>query len=161
MIMVPLPPKLWLAPEPAERTAGALIQAIATGPRVRAGYQGAREFRGLQDEGRLTLRTYAMASNEFKNRAGGRLDPDLAREYRLARLSRYVMVVEVIDRTRRDRGEPWVLGEVVMDGTSSDEAPAELLVHLGERAWIYHTSGPPHPVESGCDYYLSGGVGPP
>lgn len=126
-LQVPVPPKIWLAPENAERKAGQLLHALS-GPlaaAIKKHIGGDVEILpDLVAAGRLALRTYPALSETFKQRLQGLgLDPAHVRGYRLARLPRYVWVVEVVDRQLRDQGKPCVLGEAVVDATSSDISP--------------------------------------
>jgi hypothetical protein len=63
------------------------------------------------------------------------------REYRLARLPRLVWVVEAVDRRRRQRGEPCVLGEAVFDSTSTDYDSHELIVRVPGACLVVQTDG--------------------
>jgi hypothetical protein len=66
----------------------------------------------LVAEDRLSLHTYAVRSNDFKASLLERgLPGAIRREYALARLPRFVWVVEAIDRKLRQAGRPCVVGE--------------------------------------------------
>jgi hypothetical protein len=91
--------------------------------------------------GRLTLRTYAAPSNDWKVALDGRVPSELVREYRTARFSRYIWVVEAIDRDARAAGRPSVLGEAVVDATSSDSDPNPLALHVPGVALVARTDG--------------------
>ncbi len=127
-LQVPLPPKLWLAPEAAERKAGALlVQAVST-PLAAAMQKHigivVEDLQSLVGGSHLALRTYAILSEKFKDELPSLgVDPIHVRSYRLARLPRYVWVVEAIDRRLRTQGQTCVLGEAVIDATSSDHSP--------------------------------------
>jgi hypothetical protein len=71
-----------------------------------------------------TYRTYLTTSSQFKQNAQGRGVPaGLAAAYRLAPMSRLIWVVELVDRNRRSRGEPDVIGEVLLDATLTQFEP--------------------------------------
>lgn len=161
-LVVPLPDKLWLAPEPTEGTAVALLTRLAAV--VTAALPGAPAQllldRAAADE--LRWRTYARPANDFKAGLVGRVDHTVQREYRMARLSRYVWVTEAIDRNRRSGGaDDVVLGEAVFDGTSNGLRPQALALHVPGLMVLY----PPDGAIRGpivCDErpYPSGGCGP-
>jgi hypothetical protein len=162
---VPLPDKLWLAPEAAERKGGEYLMAVST-PAAAVAQQAGHAvdtLAALAANNRLSLRTYAVSSNDFKQRLPARgLDPAIVREYRLARLSRYVWVIEAVDRQLREAGQPAVLGEAVLDATSSDHDPQLLALHLHGIAWVEQTDGTIRfPIVGGAAPYASGGVGEP
>jgi len=122
---VPVPEKLWLAPEAAEEKGG---RFLARASQQIAGVAAPPlPFTPIQDliaVDRLALRTYAIRSNDFKRDLERRgLPTAIRREYRSARLPRFVWVVEAIDRQLRQAGVACVVGEAVLDGTSSDHAP--------------------------------------
>lgn len=157
-LMVPLPEKLWLPPERAEGAAAALLEGLA---RQAAGLvDGPQTLLDLIGRDELGLRTYARRANDFKVGAKGRLDDPLLREYRLARFSRYVWIVEFVDRRRRADGlEDCVLGEAVFDATSSGFRPALLALHIPGIAIVYDSDGLPRgPIRCAPAPYRTGGV---
>lgn len=161
---VPVPEKVWLAPEAAEKKGGRFLLAASQQIAVIAGPNP--PFTPLQDliaADRLALRTYAIRSNDFKSEIERRGLPTLIRrEYRLARLPRFVWVVEAIDRQLRQAGDPCVLGEAVLDGTSSDHAPEEIALHVHGLMWLQQTSGKVRfPIVGDPGPYRSGGTGDP
>ncbi len=135
LLLAPVPDKLWLLPEAAERTGRELLlryDALA----------GSGTFARLQRSDRLTFRTTAMTSSQYKERAGARgLDDESARELRLARLSRLIWVVETVDRAARSVGTPSVVGEVVFDSTSSDVSPNVHAIRVPGALLIQQTNG--------------------
>jgi hypothetical protein len=159
-LMVPLPRKLWLPPEPVEFKGGELLlNAIPTA--IANSVPNANQLVQLLASQQLTLRTYAISSNRFKAETRGRLSSELALQYRAARFPRYIWVVEAIDRSLRAGGNPCVLGEAIFDATSSELAPLCLCWHVPSYAWIRHTDGTSHEIGCPTGPYLSGGVGPP
>ncbi len=135
LVLAPVPAKLWLLPEAAERVGSNLLECYGQ-------LEGAKTFDALAAVGRLTFRTFAIASSAFKQAAGLRgLDPNAVRELRLARMSRMVWVVEAIDRDLRAAGQPCVLGEAVFDCTSSDHSPNILALRVPGALLIKQTDG--------------------
>jgi hypothetical protein len=160
LLIAPLPDKLWLPAEPAEGSGGVRLEELATG--VVAAVPEAQVLLDRIQSGRLTLRTYAASSNDWKVALAGRVAPDLVREYRTARFSRYIWVVEAIDREARTAGQPSVLGEAIFDATSSDSDPNPLAVHVPGVALVARTDGGLRfPIRCDPSPYLSGGVGDP
>jgi hypothetical protein len=159
-LVIPLPEKLWLPPEPAEGMGGLLLQELAetsmsTVPET-------KELIDLIARGDLGLHVYARTANEFKSDLQDRVDPVLVREYRLARFSRFVWVVEAIDRKRRRDESPCVVGEALFDATSSETDPDCLAMHVPGLAWVARTKGSPRfPIRCSPDPYRSGGIGDP
>jgi len=159
-LVVPLPDKLWLPPEPAEGTGGVYLQRFAED--AVSSIPEARQLLDLIAAGELALHTYARPANSFKAELDRGIDPALVREYRLARFSRFVWVVEAIDRRRRRAQEPCVVGEAIFDATSSETEPLCLAMHVPGIAWVARTSGPPRfPIRCAPDAYATGGVGAP
>jgi hypothetical protein len=159
-LIVPLPAKLWLPPEPAEFVGAFLMRGLAQALRGRI--PEAELLLKLIEGGRLAVRTYAKEANAFKTGLDRGMDEQLVREYRLARFSHYVWVVEAIDRDQRNDRLPCVLGEAVFDATSSENTPNLLALHVPGAAWVHRTTGPPRfPIRCAPDPYRSGGIGPP
>jgi hypothetical protein len=161
---VPLPEKLWLAPEAAERKGGQYLYSASQ--RIANVWPNPRPFLTLEElaaDGRLALRTYAVRSNSFKGSLSRRgLPTEIRREYMLARLPRFVWVVEAIDRKLRQTGTPCVVGEAVLDATSSDHLPQEISLHVHGVMWLQQTSGAIRfPIFGDPQPYASGGVGGP
>lgn len=135
LLLAPVPDKLWLLPEAAERFGRDLLLRYDQ-------LDGGGTLAELQKDGRLTFRTIAMNSSTFKERTDGRgLDSASSQELRLARFSRLVWIVEAVDRRARDAGEACVLGEVVFDSTSSDVSPNVLAVRVPGALLIQQTDG--------------------
>jgi hypothetical protein len=159
-LMIPLPQKLWLPPEPVEFKAGQLLlNALPTA--LTGNTPGVANVVQLLAEKHLALRTYAVSSNAFKAAVKGRIPSELVVQYRTARFPRYIWVVEAIDRLLRVRSEPCVIGEAVFDATSSEISPTCLALHLAGYAWIRHSDGSTHTTTCSIDPYNSGGIGPP
>lgn len=104
-LVVPLPPKLYLPAESAEVLGKAWLRSIFN-----------RDGHPLSD--RVTFRTTALRSNVYKNELEDRgLPANPAAVLRRAAMSRWIWVVEAIDRDLRKAGEPCVLGETIIDST--------------------------------------------
>jgi hypothetical protein len=164
---VPVPDKLWLAPEPAERKAGEYM--FHGSLRIKSAHLArstSYPFDAIDDlvaANRLALHTYAVRSNDFKAGLEARgVAVRIRREYALARLPRFVWVIEAVDRQLRQAGKPSVIGEAVLDATSSDHLPDLLALHLHGVMWLQQTSGKTRgPVLGDLAPYASGGVGDP
>lgn len=137
-VLAPLPEKLWLTGEAAERTG--CEQLVAAARKAKAtGVAAAGSMVKAFEDGNLTFRTFAITGSRLKERLAGRGtgaleggsidDAIVVRAYREARLPRYVWVVEAIDRTERDTdstspfGPKCVYGEIVIDATSDPKEP--------------------------------------
>lgn len=115
-LIVPLPSKVFLSGEAAEVVGGEhLRQALDDHPST----EGARLLDQLEDPSRpLSVRTTVVRSNAFKTGLDERdVPPALAAVYRRMQMSRWVWVVELVDRRRRNADEPDVLAEVIIDAT--------------------------------------------
>jgi len=162
MMQVPMPEKIWLAPEVAELKGAELLISLSN--EVSMAYP-AKPFLDLQELialDRLRLHTYAIEASAFKKRLSTRgITANIRRAYSFARLPRYVWVIEAIDRELREDGKPCVLGEAVLDATSSDEDPQQLAVHVHGVLGLRTTSGARTPKVFGSFApYQSGGHGP-
>jgi hypothetical protein len=122
-VYLPLLPKAYLDAERAEVVGRAWVgyfenSALYAGTTLEAANQRPNTL------DQATLRTFLLTSTEFKQNVAARGVPDeLAAAYRLAPMSRYVWVIEVVDRQRRAAGQPDVLGEVVLDATLTQFEP--------------------------------------
>lgn len=161
---VPVPDKLWLAPEAAELKGGQFL--LNASNRIAGAAMGPLPFTPLQDlidARHLALRTYAIRSNDFKLGLSSRgLPESVRREYQLARLPRFVWVVEAVDRRLRQAGQPCVVGEAVLDATSPDREPQEIALHVHGVMWLQQTDGNVRfPITGDPQPYTSGGIGDP
>lgn len=135
LLLAPVPDKLWVLPEAAERAGRDFLLRYD-------GLEGTGTLDHLRKGDRLTFRTTAMSSSSYKERATTRrLDAQSLRELRLARFSRLIWVVEAIDREARAAGMPSVMGEVVFDSTSSDVSPNVLALRVPGALLIQQTDG--------------------
>lgn len=98
-----------------------------------------RELKKGDEGGVLTLRTYVVEGTEFKIGFANRCnDVVCVDEVRLADLPKYVWVVEVMDRNRRDQGLDSVVASVVVDATDA-RYPTERLD--SPQCLIFHVNG--------------------
>lgn len=116
-ILPPLLPKMNLDAERAEAAGASQLARM-----IRAKGENDKQAQSQAYEaliaGRLTWRTFAVSSIEFKARLRHRKLPEsLSRMYRLAQLPRYVWVVEAVDRDLRDNSLADVLGTAIFDST--------------------------------------------
>lgn len=161
LLIVPMAEKLWLPPEPAEGLGARLLDNWAR--RVASQVPEAEALIEAQARGDVAYRTYSLPANDFKEGLAGRVPAELLRAYRLARLPRFIWIVEAVDRAARRRGDSsCVLGEVIFDSTSSELDPAALAVHVPGIVLLTATgndtmTGYRCPAEP----YASGGIGPP
>ncbi len=157
-LVVPLPEKLWLPPEPAEGVGATFLQQIAS--MVQAAVPDAKALSDCISAGALAFRTYATSANHFKDEAMRRMPNAVAREYRMARFPRFVWVVEAVDRRARDAGRTdCVLGEAVFDSTSSELDPKGLAFHVPGYALIASTKGTYRELRCPPDLYQIGTAG--
>lgn len=121
-LVVPLPNKLYLSGEEAE---------VIGRARLRAAYRRIGEDLDLTA---VTFRTTPMRSNAFKTGLEAReLPAAQAAIYKRMPMSRWIWVIEAIDRSQRDTRQPCVLGEALIDATD----------HARDRhvlAWRYGTN---------------------
>jgi hypothetical protein len=108
-LIVPLPPKLYVAGEEAEVLGETWLRAafLRDGIALETGRKG-----------KHTFRTTAVLSNDFK--AGLLLrgyPPDQAAVLCRSPMSRWIWVVEAVDRDMRKNKAPAVLGEAIIDAT--------------------------------------------
>lgn len=135
LLLAPVPEKLWLMPEAAERVGREYLLRYDQ-------LEGNGDFVARVKAGDLTFRTVAVTAARYKQVVDARgLDAASVRELRLARLSRLVWVVEAVDRPLRGAGKPCVLGEVVFDATSSDHNPNVLAIRVPGALLIHQTDG--------------------
>lgn len=115
-LVVPLPEKVYLSGEAAEVVGEAhLRQALEDHPSE----QSALLLERLGDPAHpLSFRATVLPSNRFKVGLDERfIPPTLAAIYRRMQMSRWIWVVELVDRARRNDGDPFVLAEVIIDAT--------------------------------------------
>ena len=108
----------------------------------------------------LAVTTYLQRSNDFKANLSGRGVPnEIVQAHCLARMSRYVWVVEAIDRRLRSADLPCVLGQAVYDSTSDDITPGLLVADIHGVALGLSTSGAGKPLAVAYPTPYSSGAG--
>lgn len=128
VLMIPLPPKVFLSGEVAESTAHYELRGLSS--------QGGapEEWRKLREgiaNGEVSFRTFLRSNHAYKSKlTSQKRGSSVEDELRVARLPHYVWVVEVQDRRARSAGRPCVLAEAVIDSTSSDSDPGVLALSV-------------------------------
>lgn len=130
--IVPLPPKVYLAGEEAEAVGlRKLEDALAASSDPRA-----VELAAALARHDVSPRTSVLPSNAFKRSLRTRGLPAIPTAvYQRMQLSRWVWVVELTDRQARDRREPCVLAEAVIDATDHQRDPQVLAWRVPGAIW--------------------------
>jgi hypothetical protein len=131
-LMLPLPSKVYLSADGAE--IGAINMVLTGAARANEGLDDAqdRDFAAFADDlevldGPISIRTRLLQGRRFKAALDNSRPASVRRLYRMAHLPQYVWLVEFQDRAARNRGEPPVLAEVVLDSTSHERLPVPKL----------------------------------
>lgn len=131
-LLVPLPSKVYMPGEDAEAIGRAnLLSALTedTSP------QASELLAGIND-GHITFRSTVVRSNEFKVGVNDRgLGEPYASVYRRGHLSRWVWVVEAVDRQERQAGRPCVLAEALIDATDHQRDMRVLMIRTPTRLY--------------------------
>jgi hypothetical protein len=170
-LMIPVPEKLWMTGTGAERRG--LSYIVAAAREASHSYPATEHVLNLLDAKQLEARTYFSTSNRFKERFRKRSsDKVVLREYSLARMPRFIWVVEAIDQEARDEGialgisydkNRCVLGEVIFDATSDDANPRVVATRIPglvkvRTSFIAAAEGKPEAAYAcGSDLIASGG----
>lgn len=121
LMMVPLPPKVYLSGEMAETIAYATLTSLGAATGASALMTDLATGLG---SGSVKLRTYLEDGSDYKRGLSDRgLEEETRKALRLARLPHYVWVVEAHDTKRCQPGNPCVVAEAVFDSTSHDQRP--------------------------------------
>jgi hypothetical protein len=121
LMMVPLPPKVYLSGEMAETIAYTTFTSLGAAAGASSSMTDLATGLG---SGTVKLRTYLQDGSEYKRGLQERGLEDASRRIlRLARLPHFVWVVEAHDTGRCQPGEPCVIAEAVFDSTSHDRRP--------------------------------------
>lgn len=124
-MIIPLPQKVYMPGEDAEKIGEAFLrQALddSTDP-----VSSDLRDRLANPARPLSFRSTVLQSNEFKTDLQNRQVPDtLAAVYRRMQMSRWIWVVELIDRDLRRRNEPCVVAEAIIDATDQLRDPHAL-----------------------------------
>lgn len=129
-LLVPLPTKVYMTGEEAEAIGrDRLIAEIHADTSTQA-----QDLIQKIDAGNVAFRSTAVPSNEFKIGVTSRgvVEP-YASVYRRVHLSRWVWVVEVIERQAREADQPCVLAEAVIDAKDHQRDMKVLLVRTPTR----------------------------
>jgi hypothetical protein len=160
---VPAPEKIWLAPEAAEVDGGTTLSAMSAYIAPIVSSVSKATVLTLDDVSagdNLAVTTYLQRSNDFKANLSGRGVPnEIVQAHCLARMSRYVWVVEAIDRRLRSADLPCVLGQAVYDSTSDDITPGLLVADIHGVALGLSTSGAGKPLAVAYPTPYSSGAG--
>jgi hypothetical protein len=138
---LPLLPKVYLDAERAETVGRSLLAGFRASPLFSGSTLETTDSRTLQEE-RSTARTYLITSSAFKRELQRRHVPaELAAAYRRTPMSRYIWIIEIVDRRLRSQGKPDVLGEILLDSTLTQfeplsDATCSLAMHVGSFAFI-------------------------
>lgn len=162
-IIVPLPEEVWVPSERVEYYGKKALRAWAQGWARAAAKDipDADAYLIAEANDNLAFRTYVLPTNTFKHQLAGRVDPDVAREYGVARFPRHIWVVEAVSKPARQRGEEKaVVAEALFDPTSSHLRPMELAVRIPGLVVVKTTSGTNRLTRCRAEGYRTGGVGP-
>jgi hypothetical protein len=135
-LVVPLPKKLFVSGERAEKAARAKVRETL----AQSHTPHARALLDQLNRGALKLRSTALPSNEFKQMttvARRPMPPALAAAYQWLPMPRWIWVVELVETARYDRGQRCVVGEVLIDATdhTGDLRPVAWRVGDVLRTW--------------------------
>jgi hypothetical protein len=157
-LVVPLPGKIYLAGEAAEREGAiALRQEMSK-------HDELAEALAKFDARELRIRTYVTETSEYKRALRDRDLPQEVRDHHAGiSCSHWVWVVELQDRAAVDDGPDCVLGEIVIDATSDDIRPNFLCANLPGKVMRWEQLGAKTiasdvpvggPYETGCALHV-------
>ena len=130
--LAPVPRGMWLDSRVAERFGAAVL--VAAGRRATSATEASARIGELIRACELGIRTYFSTSQRFKERLGSiNADPVVIREYRLAAMPAYIWITELIDHATARTSAPNVVGQIIMDATSSENDVNTL---IGLLAWL-------------------------
>jgi hypothetical protein len=134
-IMVPLPPSVLLSGESVENGAYFWLRALGSSSSASQDWRQIAERVGTKA---ISLRTVLCSANDYKRELERRdVDPAAVRLLRLARLPRFVWIVEAHDREARASGKPCVRAEILFDSTSTDFQPRMDALLMPELCMVY------------------------
>lgn len=115
-LVIPLPQKVYMSGEDAEAIGEAYLRQALEDNAAGIGADLLSRLGGKHRE--LSFRTTVLQSNEFKTSLEARQVPaTLASVYRRMQMSRWIWVVELVDRELRKLNKPCVLAEAIIDAT--------------------------------------------
>lgn len=146
-LIVPLPNGIWMTGQGAESWGVDAIEksarlALESLDEYRTALESTADdvvtavtaFLAQLENREIALRTYAIQSDLFKISFAHHADDRAAVEtVRQLQLPRYIWIVEMMDREKRDNpdgGGRSVMGEVILDATANDLEPNVLFVHV-------------------------------
>lgn len=135
-LVVPLPKKLYVSGERAERAGLAKLRETLG----QSGHSHDRADLERLNQGQLKVRSTALLSNDFKSattRPGRPMSPALAAAYQWMPMPRWVWAVELVEVSALDSGQPCVVGEVLIDATdhTADLRPVAWRIGPTLRTW--------------------------
>lgn len=144
-LLAPVPEKVWLSGESAERVGSETLVAASREAAAR-GVTPAGTVAAKFQDGDLSFRAYAIDASRFKRRFAGHVaDPTVLSAYRGTRMPHYVWVVEAINRPARQAdgaGSACVMAEAVYDATSDDRDPRLLAMRLPGIVYVHRPDYP-------------------
>lgn len=124
-LIVPLPGRIYLAGESAEKTAKLIFEDLVDD------HDHLRDVAAELTDGRLRLRTYVTQVAQYKHALRfRRLPEDVVAWHINADASHWLWIVELQDRAAAARSTRCVLGEIGIDATSDDQWPNPLFGNL-------------------------------
>jgi hypothetical protein len=137
LLMVPLPGRIYMSAETAERFARATFRSFLRRPE-----HSALRARLPTDSDDYRLRTYAVNAGEYKHKVLERgMPPDVAAAHRLVGTSKWIWVVELQDEVLARTDTRCVLGEIIIDPTSDKRDPNLLFGNLVGRRYTWTEAG--------------------
>lgn len=152
-LMVPLPGKLYMSGETAEEIGSTFLAKAAEENDI-------AKMLDLKAADKLDFRSYAIQARLYKQHLGDRgVHQDVRPLFSRRGTSQWVWVVEAQDRDAAKLGRECVLGEIVLDATSSDfDAPLCMYVPGAVVTWpdLSGQTSTFRTTQSDSDYVRSG-----
>ncbi len=132
-LVIPMPSKVYMSGERAERLGRRkLIEALADSDDA-----GSKLLEARLDSGDLEFKASVCLSNEFKTKMRERGSESLLAAYQWLPMSRWVWVVELVEREAWYSNNPSVLAEAVIDATGHAEDQKVLAWRVpGAVSWV-------------------------
>lgn len=117
-LVVPMPGRIYLAGEAAEKEGGFALE------RELGRHDDLRSYHRANLNGKYRRRTYVTTSAKYRQGLRNRgLSNDVIQWHSRCNASHWVWVIELQDRKAAALGNRCVIGEIVIDATSDDRAP--------------------------------------
>ena len=170
-LISPMPRKVWLTDDQAERFGAQSFESwleIIADASPKTAHNISDQTRNLAREtlkgvtqSQYTLRTYTTPASKFKELYARRCpDRTCVAMLRAAQLPKSVWVVEMVDRNCRELGLPAsVVGEVVLDATSTHGVPISLFKHVPGYCLLNLPEGAEFGADVSFVHYTSGRSG--